>query len=469
MGNRSRAAARPEPAAVTVAYVHDVEVAHSFHDSLVNLLMFDAANHGRVLRGGYIAMRYGTGGIIDARNKTAEAFLERPSEWLLIVDSDMGFEPDTLERLLEVADPVTRPIVGALCFAQKETGRDGLSGFRCAPRVTILDYVETADGGNFAGRSTYPVNTVVQCAATGSACILIHRTVLETVAERYGPIWYDRIPSPAGGLFGEDVSFCVRAVLCGFSVHVNTAVKTSHLKNLWLSEADFWRALDVPPATDEVAVVVPVLGRPEHAAPFMASLRASTGLARCYAVVGPEDTAEDTQASVLAWKAAGAEIVASERVSFAEKVNEAYRQTSEPWLFLAGSDVSFHPGWLDHAQHVARSQRSQVVGTNDLGNARVVAGEHATHLLVSRAYVDEVGASWDGPGVVCHEGYRHWFVDDEIVAAAKARGVWGMALGSVVEHLHPAWGKAPMDAVYELGASHRDGDKRLFAKRLAAN
>ena len=68
--------------------------------------------------------------------------------------------------------------------------------------------------------------------------------------------------------------------------------------------------------------------------------------------------------------------------------------------------------------------------------------------------------------MVCHQGYRHWFVDDEIVTAAKQRGVWQMALGSVVEHNHPLWGKAEDDEVYQLGQSSAEADRALFRARL---
>ncbi len=96
-------------------------------------------------------------------------------------------------------------------------------------------------------------------------------------------------------------------------------------------------------------------------------------------------------------------------------------------------------------------------------------GEHAVHMLITRQYIDEHGASWDGPGIVCHEGYRHWFVDDEIVNVAKLRGTFVAALGSKVEHLHPAWGKAELDDTYKLGSHAKQSDKTLFDKRLAAN
>jgi hypothetical protein len=197
----------------------------------------------------------------------------------------------------------------------------------------------------------------------------------------------------------------------------------------------------------------------------MQSLRASTGLARVYAVCQSGD-----EATAAAWLDAGAEVLESgEQTSFAAKANLGYAKMAQPWVLLVGSDVHFYPGWLDQAMAAAAPTGAQVVGTNDCGNPRVIAGEHATHMLIRRSYIDEHGSSWDGPGVVAHEGYRHNFVDNELVAVAKQRGVWAMALASKVEHLHPFWGRAEMDEVYKLGQSHFEEDRALFAERLAAH
>lgn len=453
---------------VVVAYLHPGEVTYSFHSSLNRLVDYDRSRDPSEWRlGQWMAVSCGTGGLIEARNQTIRDFLEGPGEWLLIVDSDMGFQPDALDHLLAVADPEERPIVGGLCFAWKETTPDGVGGFRCSPRATIFDWVEREGQPSvFMGRSIYPVNAVVRCDATGAAFLLVHRNVLEQIRGEHGEHWFDRVPGSDGSLLGEDISFCLRAGALGIPLHVHTGVKTTHMKHLWVSEHDFWAAQVAPPATERTAVVVPVLHRPEHAEPFMASLRASTGLARAYAVVQVDDVE-----AAAAWEAAGAIVleVEADVVSFAKKVNVGFRRTTQPWVFVVGSDVRFHPGWLDHAQHVGNTFDAGVVGTNDLGNPRVLAGEHATHFLMRRSYVEEHGGSWDEPGLVCHEGYRHWFVDDEIVTAAKQRGAWAMALGSVVEHLHPAWGKAAGDEVYDLGQSAAAQDQRTFVWRLKRN
>lgn len=210
----------------------------------------------------------------------------------------------------------------------------------------------------------------------------------------------------------------------------------------------------------DTAVIVPAM-RYSNVERFMTSLRASGATATAYAVADPSETD-----AIHAWGVVGATVIVGEGTTFAQRINTGYKATDEPWLFVTGDDVLFHKNWLINAQLIA-SRTAHVVGTNDLTNPRVLAGEHATHMLIRRTYADEVGASWDGPGNVCHEGYRHWFVDDEIVTAAKLRGVWAMALSSRVEHFHPMFGKAKDDEVYRIGQAHVDADRELFERRLA--
>lgn len=194
----------------------------------------------------------------------------------------------------------------------------------------------------------------------------------------------------------------------------------------------------------------------------MASLRDAHTLNRCtvYAVCHDNACAD-------AWSAAGAAIVASEHVDMPHKVNDGYRATQgEPWVFFTGEDVAFHPGWDTAALAIAEATGASVVGTNDLGNPRTMAGEHATHMLFHRTYLDTYGGSFDNPGALMHEGYRHWFADDEIVLAAKQRGAWTPCLESVVEHLHPGFGKAEHDDVYAKGSFSEQADRAHFDWRV---
>jgi hypothetical protein len=452
---------------VLLGYLHPNEVTASFHKSLLDLIGFDLSHSSRLHS--WAMVKCGPGGIPGGRNDLAKQFLKGDCEWLFMVDADMGFEPWTLDGLLAYANPERRPMVGGLAFAQRESIADGKNGFRCFPRPTILDWVPDDEGRpRFVGRAHYPVNSMIPAGATGGACVLIHRSVIEAVKDKFGEAWFDQGVDFTGATMGEDISFFDRTRQLEIPLWVHTGIRTTHYKHLWLAEEDFWTSFIAPPATERVDVIVPVLHRPQNIEPLMRSLRASTGLARAFFVC-EEDDAEEMDAVT---DAGG--IVLFDHVgkssTFAEKVNYAYEVTERcdpaPWLLLVGDDVRFRPGWLDHAQDVHRRYGANVIGTNDLVNPRVVRGEHATHPMIRRSYVDEVGAGWDGPGVVCHEGYHHWFVDDEIVTAAKQRETFQFAMGSQVEHLHPIGGQVETDDVYELGSKHADEDKAVFEKRF---
>lgn len=462
------------PAAAAAQPHHDVflgflagnTVTASFDKSLRNLWMYDGAS-GEMRLHKVGDGRAGPLQLIDGRNKLCKATLDSECQWLWMVDSDMGFEPDTLSRLLAVADPAERPVVGALCFSLREAGADGYGGMVTFASPTILMWQEDplGDGiGRFvgpqAGENAYPANSMIRVGATGAACVLIHRSVLEKI----GKGWFDQIPVGDGTLEGEDISFCHRLKDLDIPLWLHTGIRTTHMKTIWLGEQDYWQMRIAAPAMERVDVIIPALHRPQNVKPLMDSLRASTGLAAAWWVL---DDPHGEQADTVR---ANDGYMVIESGTFAHKVNVAFDRLKDnapaPWILLVGDDVRFHPGWLDKALEVANRWDADVVGTNDLLNPRVMRGEHATHMLIRRSYIDEIGSSWDGPGIVAHEGYHHWYVDDEIVMAAKLRGRFQAALGSHVQHFHPMNGTTPMDEIYELGTKHVETDKALFTRRL---
>jgi hypothetical protein len=143
------------------------------------------------------------------------------------------------------------------------------------------------------------------------------------------------------------------------------------------------------------------------------------------------------------------------------KINRAVWQTDEPLIFLGADDIRFRPGWYEAAAAKLKPGIG-LVGTNDLHHPRVVRGRHATHFLATRAYA--TSGHIDGPGLM-HDGYHHCFADDELVETARARGAWAMALDSHVEHLHPSWGNAPDDPVYQASYAPFEADRALFRSR----
>lgn len=227
---------------VQVAYLHPQSVSHSWHESMMRLVAWDAANNCRIIgTGGPFMIRCDSGGLVESRNLAVKRFLdETPHEWLWFIDTDMGFAPDTIDRLLDAADPTERPVVGGLCFGLRELDYDGLGGRRVMPAPTLFMQAKTPEGHiGFATRWEYPDNTLVQVAGTGAACLLIHRGVLEKVRADYGDSWFDQVRYQDQRLVSEDLSFCYRIAGIGAPVFVHTGVKTNHHKQVWISDLDY--------------------------------------------------------------------------------------------------------------------------------------------------------------------------------------------------------------------------------------
>lgn len=204
-------------------------------------------------------------------------------------------------------------------------------------------------------------------------------------------------------------------------------------------------------------MLVPVLGRPHRVRPLLDSLAAATPEPhRVLFLVDPRDAEE--HAAIDA--AAGARLTVAG--NYAVKINVGIMATSEPLIFTGADDLHFHPGWLAAAR-AKLAAGVGVVGTNDMCNGRVLRGEHSTHSLVARWYA-QLGTI-DESGKLLHEAYPHEFVDDELVATARYRGMYAHAHDSLVEHLHPDAAKAPIDDLYAARPRRMRAGRRIFWSR----
>lgn len=225
---------------VQVAYLHSEHVSHSWVESMRRMWEHDLENGRRIARKP-LNMRCGAGLLAVIRNYGARLFLDRtPHEWLLWIDTDMGFREDAVHRLLdEAAHPIERPVAGALCFAFMEDKYDGMGGWRRTIVPTMYKIGESEQGPSFCYYGDYVDGQVTPVAATGAAFLLIHRTVLEKLRAEHGDHWFDMFYDSAGDIVGEDIAFCARLNKAGVVPVVHTGVKTSHHKEIWLSELDY--------------------------------------------------------------------------------------------------------------------------------------------------------------------------------------------------------------------------------------
>lgn len=173
------------------------------------------------------------------RNLLVRQFLGHDKEWLCCVDTDIVFATDAVSRLLEVADPVERPVVSALyhVFWEGEkipaaykaaVDKDGgltLSHIRYA-KVNKDICVEGSEGQN-----------IVRVDAVGAGFMLVHRSVFERIEKLADgqPCWF-RETVVDGKDHGEDVSFCFRCAAVDAKIFLLPNVQVGHIKSAMLGE-----------------------------------------------------------------------------------------------------------------------------------------------------------------------------------------------------------------------------------------
>ena len=207
---------------VVVAWLDPGTVRGEFTESVIRLLLAGTMN-GQIV--GF--MRVESGPLLDvSRNAVTEQFLATDADWLLMLDSDMVFEHDLLERLLDHADALHRPMVGALCFGVDEGG----------PFPTMY----RAKDNRFYQLANPAVDELVSVDATGTAAVLVHRGVFRRLAEEFREHerWFDRLVID-GEIVGEDMAFSARVHNAGIPMFVHTGIEVGHVKSRVVTNQSF--------------------------------------------------------------------------------------------------------------------------------------------------------------------------------------------------------------------------------------
>lgn len=216
----------------------------------------------------------------------------------------------------------------------------------------------------------------------------------------------------------------------------------------------------------ELAILVPVLKRPQNIAPLVESIKTNTTVDHTVVfIASPSDHEEiaelENQKQFYLVMNYDYDKVGGD---YARKINHAFKTVQSKWYFLGADDLRFWALWYENAMATYKQTYACVIGTNDLGNPLVLEGKHSTHSLVLGEYAEECGTI-DEPGKILHESYPHEFVDNEFVETAKCREAWAFAMQSYVEHLHPNWKKGKMDSLYAAQSHRMATGRRIYDKR----
>lgn len=172
----------------------------------------------------------------DQANKLVESFLAMPDgEWLWFVEYDHTFDVRVLYTLLDIADPKTRPIVGALYFVHLDNPDPTAQHHRVGPVFLVA-----RSDGLYGTVEDIKLGKLYKVDVTGLGCTLVHRSVFETMRACYLAPWHwfghDQGPDC---VFGHDVTFFRRVGACGIPVFGYTGIVLPHIKKMNLGVAEF--------------------------------------------------------------------------------------------------------------------------------------------------------------------------------------------------------------------------------------
>jgi hypothetical protein len=205
----------------------------------------------------------------------------------------------------------------------------------------------------------------------------------------------------------------------------------------------------------DLAVIVPTVNRHERLASLLANIHSATATPhRVYFVVESGD--KQTLLVLSGFSAIGEHVnLIGTYGSYVRSANAGVHSTLEPYFLVANDDVVFHPEW-DTRALAAMKGSVRVVGI-DQGDGRT-----ESFFLVDRRYLDEY------PGPFYHTEYISQYCDTEFTHLAKKRGVWAVADGAVIEHMHWILGKSEIDQNYGMAIAAVPHDEALYHRRRVA-
>lgn len=171
----------------------------------------------------------------EARDVIVRSSLERGNEWLLLVDADMGFHPQSWARLVErTKQDKSIKMISGLCVTRyippvptvfgevtriREDGREFLHVDIAETFEWLLNHPEAVEECPTV-MDPSPADALVKKNGSGAAFLMVHRDVFEAVE---GP-WFVRDELKKG----EDFYFFQNARKAGFQLWIDRSVLLGH-------------------------------------------------------------------------------------------------------------------------------------------------------------------------------------------------------------------------------------------------
>lgn len=156
--------------------------------------------------------------IYNSRNELAKKAIELECDYIFWLDSDMVFDPDTLEKLMN--DRENGDIVSGLYFRRVQP---------FSPVVFSQLQITDKGGCIWKNQDTVP-GEIFPVEGCGFGCVLMPTSAVADVMAKFGNAF-----APINGV-GEDLSFCWRVRQCGYKIVCDPNIKLGHVGHHVITE-----------------------------------------------------------------------------------------------------------------------------------------------------------------------------------------------------------------------------------------
>ena len=261
---------------VVIGTVHGEEVSGWFFHSVINLASYirrhsNGKHTAQTINADDWALVRSGPAMALGRGKLIGTFLEQTDgDALVMLDADMAFTPETILAMINAFEQIRKEhgeeaaLLGGLAFISNDP--------RHTHPVPNLWADNPEAPGYIRAIHEYQPNTLYEVAATGGACVIVHRDALEKITKdeqgrginpfHHVPIidWImlgrameDKTIEERAALLrevvlnadqlGEDLSFCQRLRNAGFRLFLHTGLRFDHAKSTLIGEPEYFRAV----------------------------------------------------------------------------------------------------------------------------------------------------------------------------------------------------------------------------------
>ena len=187
------------------------------------------------------AIRVAGNQIARQRQAAIEMWDKVGTDWALWVDSDVVLTKEVLELLWDSADRMARPVVCGVYFISKQNEQSLMQ-----PMPVLFN----------EGRTPYeiiylhplPQNQLVRIDNAGMGLVLMHKSVLQRLKEKFpGDFWFGENNEAGDKFIGEDIVFFRKIKAAGIPVHAHTGALVKHMKRFAFDHAYYnlyWSAVE---------------------------------------------------------------------------------------------------------------------------------------------------------------------------------------------------------------------------------